>query len=526
MLVVGGLLGAFAARAEPVSSPPPAQGTATPATAPPPNAEQKRQAKRDLADGMRLAKQGDYEGALPKLQGAYAVDPKPSTLRAIADGQQATGRLVESYRSYQTLVFDHGQTLKPKELTAVEGILSDLRARTGTLKLAITEAGANVTVDTRPLAAEDAAQPIRLLPGRHAVAVAKDGSEPFTADVVVEPGKDAVLDVALKPAGAAAISVASGGSAPDGGAAPVVPIVPPPVAPPPVAAAPEPPPAAAPAPVLPPPVEPLPSLPPAAPVAAAPVAPAAPPPPAPPAAAPAPSMPPPVLAAPLSPEPASTAAAPPASGAVESVTASAEPLPPRRERPGGAGLGLMLGLIALPRPIQAEATLKLGHGLAVGAQFSMLPNVVPPGADASLDLRAYAATLRWFPFGGVFYLGAGAGYQQFRGSLGNTVSGGGELRVTADLSGVFIAPQIGWLWVTRSGFAIGIDVGVQVPLPKEPVVATTYNGQPLPDPSSGAVPQDVVDKAHSSEDTVRTLARLAMKYPTPTIDLLRIGYFF
>jgi hypothetical protein len=238
-------------------------------------------------------------------------------------------------------------------------------------------------------------------------------------------------------------------------------------------------------------------------------------------------MPPPVLAAPVAPEPAPTPAAAPATGApVESVSASAEPLPARRERPGGTGLGLMLGLIALPRPVQAEATLKVGHGLALGAQFSMLPNLVPPGADASLALRAYAATLRWFPFSGVFYLGAGVGYQQFKGSLGNMVQGGGELRVTADLSGVFIAPQLGWLWVTRSGFAIGIDIGVQIPLPKDPVVTATYNGQPVPDQSDGTYPQAVLDQAHSSENTVRTLARLAMKYPTPTIDLLRIGYFF
>ena len=31
--------------------------------------------------------------------------------------------------------------------------------------------------------------------------------------------------------------------------------------------------------------------------------------------------------------------------------------------------------------------------------------------DASRALRAYAATLRWFPFSGVFYLGTGVGFQ-------------------------------------------------------------------------------------------------------------------
>jgi hypothetical protein len=185
----------------------------------------------------------------------------------------------------------------------------------------------------------------------------------------------------------------------------------------------------------------------------------------------------------------------------------------------------MLGVVALPRPLEGEVVLKLGRWWAFGVKGSLLPTLSVPGLDASLTLRAVEGTARWFPFHGTFFLGAGLGYQVFKGSIGQTIDNG-ELTVSADMSGPFISPQIGWLWISDSGFAIGVGLGVQIPFPKDPVVDATYNGQPVPAQATTAAPSEVVDQAHASEDTIRSAAKVLMKYPFPNLDLLRIGIFF
>jgi hypothetical protein len=276
-----------------------------------------------------------------------------------------------------------------------------------------------------------------------------------------------------------------------------------------------PPPAAAPAQ----PAAPPPSNAPVAPAAPAPTAPApadtaAPAAPADPAAMPAPvetTVPAPVETAPA-------AAAPPAT-----VVATPSPTPlPEAPLPR---IGVTLGIISLPRPISIEASFRVLDHLGVAAQYSMLPDLQTPGGEAKLQLRAFQGVARYFPFGGSFFIGGGLGYQTFKASLTSEVMGS-SLTTTADLSGMFVSPQLGWLLVWHSGFALGITIGAQVPIPKDPVATTMYNGQKVGDMPSAGVPQEVVDRAKSNQDTVETVGKFINKYPFPNIDLLRLGFFF
>jgi hypothetical protein len=204
--------------------------------------------------------------------------------------------------------------------------------------------------------------------------------------------------------------------------------------------------------------------------------------------------------------------------AIAIVDAGPAPAPPARSwHPG-----ILLGIVSLPRPAQLEALVRLGSDIALGVQYSVLPTLTVPGGDSSLQLDATQATFRWFPFHGAFYLGSGAGYQRLKAVLSETVEGG-KLRVAADISTFFLSPQLGWLWVTRSAFSIGINLGVQLPLPREPVITETYNGQPLPAQGGSA---GVGSSAQDDRDQVRTLARVIMRYPIPNIDLLKIGFVF
>lgn len=256
--------------------------------------------------------------------------------------------------------------------------------------------------------------------------------------------------------------------------------------------------------------------------AAAQVAPA----PGPPDTSPAPAP-----AAPAMPEPVETTVPAPVTmpeagpvpaepGAVVATSSPPSPASASQQR-----FGLTLGIVSLPRPIEIEGTFRVLPALAVSVQYSMLPDLTVPGGSASLRLRAFQGVARWFPFKGSFFIGSGIGFQTFRASLSSTVDDS-TLTTTVDLSGMFVSPQLGWLFVWRSGFALGLTFGAQIPFPKEPVATSTYNGQPVPAEAGAGFSQDIVDKANKNKDTVRTLGRLANKYPMPNIELLRVGFFF
>jgi len=222
------------------------------------------------------------------------------------------------------------------------------------------------------------------------------------------------------------------------------------------------------------------------------------------------------------PPPVAIEATPAMTAAVEPTpTLTATPPPPAASPDkGGVRIGLMLGLITIPRPVQAELTAKIGRHISVGAQYSMLPDITPPGFDAGLKLAAYQGVARIFPFGGSFYIGSGIGYQQLKASLGHTdMDSGARSEVSCDMSGVFVSPQLGWLWVWKSGFALGLNIGAQIPLPKDPVVKTTINGIEIPESAGDEDTNDMRDK-------VKTIARVVAKYPVPNLDLLKLGFFF
>ena len=509
---------------------------------PVPTPEQQERARRDLAAGQRLLKKGRFEAALIKLQAAYAVEPTASALLGVAAAERETDRTPEAYRAYERLLAGPAEALSPEERDRAQRALAELGAVTGTVKLTLSEPDAAAFVDERPLDADTLAHPIHLSGGRHVFAATKPGFEPLNFPVYISVGKLLETSLTLKPQ-AGTVPTAKpvvvppapspGPSSPvappapsPASAVPPSPSLPPPLPPavaappppPPLAPLSPPPPVAAPPPLAPPPpVAPTPPVappPPAAPTSVPAPPPAAPlPPPAPPPeAAPAP-LPPPAAFAPVAPPPMSPA--PPPSERHASANPFAE----------GPHVGVLLGIVTFPRPLEGELTVKLGSTLALGLKGSYLPELSVPGIDGKIDLKALEGIVRWFPGDGVFFLGAGFGYQSFKASLGEIVDGN-ELVINADMSGFFVQPQLGVLWIAQSGFAISFSLGLQIPIPKDPVMTATYAGQPVPDQATGTIPQDVVDQAQSSKDNVQSIARLIVKYPFPTLDLLRIGLFF
>ena len=160
------------------------------------------------------------------------------------------------------------------------------------------------------------------------------------------------------------------------------------------------------------------------------------------------------------------------------------------------------GGVGFPRPLAIEAMVKIDRLVGIGFEYSLLPNATIGGVDT----RFYAACadVRLFPFRSGFFIGIAGGYQHVSAATTVTLPGGlGSLaeNVTADTW--LINPRIGYLSTWDSGFTLGIDAGVQIPLS-----ATITNTIP----SSLAV-------SKSAEDAARFLGKAVI----PTVDLLRIG---
>ncbi|MES1210299.1 MAG: hypothetical protein ABUS79_30545, partial [Pseudomonadota bacterium] len=309
-----------------------------------------RQAERDAAEGQRLLKEGLYDDALFKLRAAYSVEPTAETAFGIAGAQRGGGRTLDAYASYETLLRDHGSELTAAERQSAETALAELGLKTGTLKLAIADPEASCTVDGEPVAGDAAGKPIRLLIGAHKVVLTKPTGTATSYDVIIRRGKETELAVPPRrqPAGAP-VTLVPAAVAPV--AAAPTPLVPAPV----VAPAPRPAPAAVVAPpaAVPPPV--------VQPVVVAP--PPTPSPPDPPPAEPPPSVPA-AAVEPVAPAPVAEALPPTFEPAPDHRLAAAQPAASSSD--DALRVGVILGIVSFPRPIEAELAFKVGRWFGLG----------------------------------------------------------------------------------------------------------------------------------------------------------------
>ena len=505
-------------------------------TAEKPTAAQIKEAKKEASEAAKLIKKKQYAEALPKLQSAYAVDPTPATLAQIGLCQRELGQLVEAYATFDALKAHEKATAKDKK--NAEKNLEELAKLTGLVRVTVSEADATVSLDGKALGAEQLASAIRVHPGKHTVAVTKEGFESFQQEFEVAGGGEANIEAKLvAEVKTARVRVAEKdgkevrvfidgkevGPAPWEGeldpgqhtievrgsnvASPKETIE--------VAAKQK--------------VE----LELDASVLQGSVKVTA---------QPAEAI---VLIdgnqvtlpfegnldvgthrievsapgyEPVTREIVVTADQP----AVEEfvLTAVGEQVV---EESGGRIVkpGILLG-IGFLRP-SGEIAVKITDYVAVGGQYSMLPEFDIPGFDAKVGTSAIQGTLRVFPFGGAFYVGAAGGLQTLKVSKLDD-----DTKAEVDFSSPVVTPQVGWLWTWDSGFTIGLSLGAQIPFGKDPEVKSYYNGIEIPEdgPAPAGVPQEKADSANKTRGKVKDVAKLIGKTPLPQIDLLKIGFFF
>lgn len=272
------------------------------------------------------------------------------------------------------------------------------------------------------------------------------------------------------------------------------------------------------------------------------------PPPVPPPATTAPPPPPPPTAPPPPAPPPTTTAPPPSPPYPPAQPYPAQPYPPPQPYPaqpypaqspppapppnagdetkddeedtggifGPIRLGPYVGT-GLPNVLNFGGTVKFFDYLGGGINFGMIPDIkVSMYGDAELKYREYDIFGRLYPFGGGFFLGAGVGYHSVEGTFSKTVEvpqlGSFTATSHGSVKAMILTPQIGWFSIFGSGFALGIDIGAQVPI--APSTIELENNLPA------NIPQQYVDQ--SNEEVLDTLDKLG-KTVVPVLNV-RLGF--
>ncbi|HKO53403.1 MAG TPA: hypothetical protein VJV79_37095 [Polyangiaceae bacterium] len=189
-------------------------------------------------------------------------------------------------------------------------------------------------------------------------------------------------------------------------------------------------------------------------------------------------------------------------------------------------IGVLLGT-GLPEVVSFGAQLKLTRFFGAGVNVGLIPTVkIKYYGEAAQKYQEYDVYGHIYPFGGSFFLGTGVGYAQIDGTLVNRFqAAGATIDVTsyATVRTLVLTPQIGFLKIFDVGFAIGVDIGAQIPIaPTEVQFNTVAVG--LPQGSSEAEAIIRRDFINPNDEKVRhTLDRVG-RTPLPTFNF-KIGWF-
>ena len=179
--------------------------------------------------------------------------------------------------------------------------------------------------------------------------------------------------------------------------------------------------------------------------------------------------------------------------------------------------------VGLPGLLSFGGTVKLTRFLGGGLNFGLIPTMrLSFYGDATLAYKEVDIYGRIYPFGGSLFVGAGVGYATVNGSVAGNIDAAVLAQYNlptnypwsseASVRTLVLTPQIGFLKILGLGFAIGMDVGAQIPIaPSEIHFETTVPPN---------TPQPVIDQYVTPNDQkVRDSLEKIGRTPIPTVNL-------
>ena len=147
-------------------------------------------AKDAYASAKLLFNNNDFAGAARKYQQAYELSKDPRLLfdEAICEKNlRAYARMESLLQRYEK---EAGPGISAEDKVAVDRALSAIKNLVGTVKVAVSEAGATVKLDGQKAGTTPLDRPLIADLGRHAVAVEKSGFETVEMPVEIAGGSD------------------------------------------------------------------------------------------------------------------------------------------------------------------------------------------------------------------------------------------------------------------------------------------------------------------------------------------------
>jgi hypothetical protein len=156
-------------------------------------------ARADYAAARILYEDGDYPGALTKLQAAYDASKDPRLLWNMAACEKALRHYVSVLELLERYASEGAQLITEEERQATAELVATVQAFVNELALRVQPDGATVLVDGVVLGTTPLTRPLRLDMGKRQLRIAKDGFVAHEAEIDLAGGKSAALEVTLIP---------------------------------------------------------------------------------------------------------------------------------------------------------------------------------------------------------------------------------------------------------------------------------------------------------------------------------------
>jgi hypothetical protein len=170
-------------------------GQVNPPTASP---EAKAKAQTLLREGARLYEKGVLLPALEKFNEAYAEFPSPKLLFNIGQASRDLGRFVDAMVAFERFL-DEDPEAPADMIDEAKKSMAELQSKLGKLRIQCSRAGAEISVDGKPVGISPITQPIWAAQGSHQVTARHPATIPAVEDVDVNPGWVHTVVMTLQP---------------------------------------------------------------------------------------------------------------------------------------------------------------------------------------------------------------------------------------------------------------------------------------------------------------------------------------
>jgi hypothetical protein len=153
-------------------------------------------ARVEYQSGKILFEDGDFATALQKFKSAYAKQADARLLFNIAACEKNLRHYAKASRLFRQYLTDGGHLLTPEDRRDTEELVKAIDGLTTLVKIAVSEAGAQVSLDDEAIGTSPIAGTVVLDIGQRRLRVEKEGFRTITKVVQIDPGT--ALDLKLE----------------------------------------------------------------------------------------------------------------------------------------------------------------------------------------------------------------------------------------------------------------------------------------------------------------------------------------